>query len=363
MINFFKKIRQKLATENKFIAYLRYATGEIVLVVIGILIALQINNWNEERKKEKEFRFSLKQLYETISVDQALMTSLKDIYSFQIMMIDNLLNDAENIPQDQLPLIIQSLDYYGIDQLIRYSDQKFRESLIIYNPSNELQNELAQQLFKYLRDLNFTFGLDSENKHKLLYTEPLLTEHLTELNIPLATYMPGVRFNDFYFRSDSGVYLSYSSNDLLKVRNLLKNEAFISSLKTIKLRKNLGIISCNISEKTSDRLLNLIKNYDSNIKLYFNEVRIIGDATPLHSWAEDIQMIPMDDKHMKWQIEIELSDGYVKFRTDNNWTFNWGTGHNNFDKLIFNGANIPVKSGNYKVFLDLTEETYKFIPL
>lgn len=50
MIQFFRKIRQGLLTENKFNKYLLYAMGEIVLVVIGILIALQINTWNENRK-------------------------------------------------------------------------------------------------------------------------------------------------------------------------------------------------------------------------------------------------------------------------------------------------------------------------
>ena len=57
MINFFRKTRKQLAAENKVIKYLRYSIGEIILVVIGILIALSINNWNEERKnliKEKE---------------------------------------------------------------------------------------------------------------------------------------------------------------------------------------------------------------------------------------------------------------------------------------------------------------------
>lgn len=52
MIKFFRKIRQKLLVENRFNKYLLYAIGEIILVVIGILIALQINNWNENRKSE-----------------------------------------------------------------------------------------------------------------------------------------------------------------------------------------------------------------------------------------------------------------------------------------------------------------------
>ncbi len=52
MIKLFRKIRQRLLTENKFSKYLLYAIGEIFLVVIGILIALQINNHNETRKEK-----------------------------------------------------------------------------------------------------------------------------------------------------------------------------------------------------------------------------------------------------------------------------------------------------------------------
>jgi len=50
MINFFRKIRKNLLTQNKVSKYLLYAIGEIVLVVVGILIALSINNWNESKK-------------------------------------------------------------------------------------------------------------------------------------------------------------------------------------------------------------------------------------------------------------------------------------------------------------------------
>ena len=53
MIKLFRKIRQNLLSEGKTGKYLKYAIGEIVLVVIGILIALQINTWNEHRKSTK----------------------------------------------------------------------------------------------------------------------------------------------------------------------------------------------------------------------------------------------------------------------------------------------------------------------
>lgn len=58
MIKFFRTIRQRFVTENRLSKYLLYAIGEIPLVVIGILLALQINNWNEDRKNtDKENRY------------------------------------------------------------------------------------------------------------------------------------------------------------------------------------------------------------------------------------------------------------------------------------------------------------------
>ena len=68
MINFFRKTRKKLADNNQFFKYSRYAIGEIALVVIGILIALQINNWNEARKNkivEIEILKNLKNAFES----------------------------------------------------------------------------------------------------------------------------------------------------------------------------------------------------------------------------------------------------------------------------------------------------------
>ncbi|MDN3204118.1 DUF6090 family protein [Algoriphagus sediminis] len=67
MISLFRKIRQKLLKENRITQYLAYAIGEIFLVVIGILIALQINTWNQQRienDEELEILFGLKEEFE-----------------------------------------------------------------------------------------------------------------------------------------------------------------------------------------------------------------------------------------------------------------------------------------------------------
>jgi len=62
VIKFFRRIRQQLLTENKFSKYLLYAIGEIILVVIGILFALSINNWNTTRELKKQNQEFLKKM-------------------------------------------------------------------------------------------------------------------------------------------------------------------------------------------------------------------------------------------------------------------------------------------------------------
>ena len=70
MIKFFRKIRYNLMEQNKTSKYLKYAIGEILLVVIGILIALQINNWNENNKLEAKKQDYYQQLLEDLNKDK-----------------------------------------------------------------------------------------------------------------------------------------------------------------------------------------------------------------------------------------------------------------------------------------------------
>ena len=69
MIHFFRRIRQGLLSQNRFSKYLLYAIGEILLVVVGILIALSINNWNEERKQKRTMINYYQQLLEAFKLD------------------------------------------------------------------------------------------------------------------------------------------------------------------------------------------------------------------------------------------------------------------------------------------------------
>lgn len=74
MIKFFRHIRRSLIEKNQMGKYLKYAIGEILLVVIGILIALQINNWNQQRKDRNQEQFILERLKNDLASDIELIS-------------------------------------------------------------------------------------------------------------------------------------------------------------------------------------------------------------------------------------------------------------------------------------------------
>ena len=74
MINFFRKTRKKLADDNKFIKYSRYAVGEILLIFIGVLIAIQVANFNEMREIRNAEQLLLKSLLSEMKANQIQLT-------------------------------------------------------------------------------------------------------------------------------------------------------------------------------------------------------------------------------------------------------------------------------------------------
>ena len=116
MIKFFRKIRQKLLTENKFSKYLLYAIGEIVLVVIGILIALQINNWNETQKDQHELTNILQNIAMDMRVDALNLKDNLEYAKEENNRIKTFLNnkDYSGFTRDSLQKSLQVYSYNSI---------------------------------------------------------------------------------------------------------------------------------------------------------------------------------------------------------------------------------------------------------
>ena len=164
MIKFFRKIRQNLLMENKIGKYFKYAIGEIVLVVIGILIALQINNWNENRKIDKVRQEYYGQLLEDLNKDiRFAKTTIKEfnadkkahedyfkIYKKDKVELDDIFEaiSALNLKTKSLSFnssTIESLKNSGDIGLI---PSKIRNKLIDLRRSQELTIKRADYLDK-----------------------------------------------------------------------------------------------------------------------------------------------------------------------------------------------------------------------
>jgi hypothetical protein len=199
MIKFFRKIRQKLLTENKFSKYLLYAIGEIILVVIGILLALQVNISNQKRKDrivEKEYYKSIK--------DDLIQDKLR-LYAF-----DSIFNGAEKkilnvIDGMQLSSFNTDSLYSNVSSWMVYIDE--------FKPNNSTFTEIISsgklQLF-----------LNKEIKHQLLnlynYSYPRL-EVRQKTNTEFISTLRTIELMDTYR------FMSIFDNDNALITNVNLN--------------------------------------------------------------------------------------------------------------------------------------------
>ena len=199
--------------------YFKYAIGEIILVVIGILIALQINNWNEIRKSNLEERSALENIHRDFSKNKELlinvMASTKKILSSGLEILNHTGNKgkptSENIINTWLNDIFNSEPYYPqngfLDDLLSsgklgiFKNVELRNLLSSWKPKVDVLNEKfnsmdlnedilnkhiiehgswlnADQVIKMTRSINFPVsGFDVDNRNLL---ETLLFENLVE---------------------------------------------------------------------------------------------------------------------------------------------------------------------------------------
>jgi hypothetical protein len=116
MLKIFRNIRRDLLTENKFRKYILYAIGEIFLVVIGILIALQINNWNNLRIEKKAEQTSYQNIRQQIVEDSTELSGVKAFnlhYLNQYAFANEIIKSNDRKQIDTLALITIYLSQYS----------------------------------------------------------------------------------------------------------------------------------------------------------------------------------------------------------------------------------------------------------
>ncbi len=161
MINFFRKIRQQLLTENKFSKYLVYAIGEIVLVVIGILIALSINNWNINRISDHQMIAYLENLKKDLKMDTLNFSKAIKNYQYSVDIRNKLmpLSNYDTTPTDSILRLI--IPYYSIERPKTIGFNKITNSGITQISKND---SLSEKIYNYYTNNleNFNGLLDWE---------------------------------------------------------------------------------------------------------------------------------------------------------------------------------------------------------
>ena len=149
MIKFFRKIRQKLLSEGQTGKYLKYAIGEIVLVVIGILIALQINNQNIQKQDDK--------------IEQTYLRSLQNEFKNNLQILDKTISLNNEIIN-------------GIDKLSSFFDKKVFDTLSQQTISRYIVQATAEEIYfnpstgvvtEIISSGNLKLVKNQELKHKL----------------------------------------------------------------------------------------------------------------------------------------------------------------------------------------------------
>ena len=235
MIKFFRKIRQNLLSEGKTGKYLKYAIGEIILVVIGILIALQINNWNEDQKNK----------------------------ALEKYMLENL---AENLEQncDKLKSRIRSIDYYrkSGSVIISAIENKLidRDSLGNYFHQALMGTSdvgLSEIGYNVIKDNGFEIIRNQVLKKEMMVffedTQPHLQADLNWGTVDKANREKFVDENFIQIPNERGI--TYKAFDL---ESLLKNQYFIALVHKTDVQR---MWFSNIMERhlmESQRMLELI---------------------------------------------------------------------------------------------------------
>jgi len=174
MLRFFRTIRHTFINEGKTFQYLKYAIGEIILVVIGILIALQINNWNENKRNVFEHQFHLTKLISSLSTDTKLLKEKIQInetviealhFCIEALQTKSTINKAEFFKR-----------YKFVSIILNFSQNKSSfETMISTGKISLIKDQnLINKLFSYYNSKEFT---KSDERHSN-YTNNILSPYV-----------------------------------------------------------------------------------------------------------------------------------------------------------------------------------------
>lgn len=347
----FRSRSSSLISRRRIGAYLLYAAGEIVLIVTGILVAISLNNWNQSRQQDAKFANTVERIYQSLrQADESVRYGLM-LYRRQIELIDRLLDDPGAVDDPDLVYRLYNLEAPAtpIDPRLRRATQ-YHTSVLAVDFGKPAQVELASYLADVLAPQEFERQIVVEDSS--LRMAPYLVAH----GIPRPVTSFG--FGGEYERFDKERSI-VSEEDRQKALALLGTGEMRGILLRLRALKVLFVEMTDNDRESVRQALELIKHQFPWMKRHYENLGIIGSALP-EGWQKSVPMQRVPGNDSLWQIEIELGPGAVKFRDSDSWVQNWGGDGFPAGETYFEGANIPIEPGRYRVLLNLEENWYRF---
>lgn len=150
MIKFFRNIRRRLLRENSFTRYLIYAIGEIILVVIGILIALQVNNWNRNIQEQKLAKQYLINIQHDLRQDLQSLDRLEKAVANRRKAANEVLNNIKSNYYKNPGVFLVQVDQagrFGLPQMARAT----YEDLIATGNIQFMEKSIREEVAAYYR--------------------------------------------------------------------------------------------------------------------------------------------------------------------------------------------------------------------
>ena len=240
-----------MLTENKFSKYLIYAIGEIILVVIGILIALQINNWNELRKETSIVKSSLEAMKSNVNEDIADLekqidynTTLRKNLSFalKVIALPEYENKSLTIYGDSIGDITKVRTFSPTTIALRSMESSFHFQWI-------KDENLKESIYQYYDELEY---FSNTTQNNVVFSDNRMEEFVFN-KMEISSYWPG-----------SNPFITESKDSKLNNTNVLRNNNVIENVLIGRLFRSRGEI-----ERAENGILkskNLIEKIDEYLE-------------------------------------------------------------------------------------------------
>tara|TARA_R110000787_G_scaffold70646_15_gene157131 strand:+ start:21235 stop:21993 length:759 start_codon:yes stop_codon:yes gene_type:complete len=248
MIKFFRKIRQNSLMKNKTGKYFKYAIGEVLLVVVGILIAVQINNWNENKNSRIREIKTLSQLNEDFKENFKEISGIKEYMAGTISAGRKIINHLENETK-----VTDSLRFW----VERYSGANiFNKANTTYkNIENSEENIITNDSIRLQITLMYETEFENIHKREMMMKEDHYHRYTTELHKNFKTGKIADKWIE-------GSFLDV--NTPINFTELKKNELYKNTFVDL---YNFRLLRIKWLTQTIKSLETLISDIDREIKL------------------------------------------------------------------------------------------------